>query len=154
MATGRPVLGGGFVERVVEALAEEAGGAAGHEDLDEAFVRGAAVDLARGGGGIGVVDDDGAAKAGRVGEPAVGEVLVVGGGDGVAPIKIGMDGETEDVGAGEDGGLDAVAVEVVGQHERGVAAGHAARRRAGVFALDADRRDVAGGGTTMPWASA
>ena len=49
-----------------------------------------------------------------------------------------MDGNTEHVGAGEDGGVDAVTVEVIADQERGIAAGHATRRGAGVFALDAD----------------
>ena len=61
---GEAVLGGGFVERMEKTLAEEAGRTAGHEDLDETFVGRAAVNLFRSSGGVGVVDDNGAAKSG------------------------------------------------------------------------------------------
>lgn len=64
----------------------------------------------------------------------------------MAPIRVGVNGKPEDVRAVEDRGITAVAVEVIGEKKRGIAAGQAAGRRTGVFALDPHVRSVIGRG--------
>lgn len=139
------VFGGRLVERVEKTLPEETGRSARHQDLDKSPVGRIPPDCPGGGGGVGMIDDNGAAKPRRMAEPAIGEVLVVRGRNHVAPVGIGMNRKSQHVRAGENGIVDAIAIEMITDQERGVAAGHAAGQRAGVFALDADRRDVASG---------
>ena len=75
--------------------------------------------------------------------------MIVGGGDGIAPILVGVNGMPGDVRTGEDRGINALAVDVLGDQKRGIAAGRAAGRRAVVFALDAHGRNVTGVGNDV-----
>ena len=55
---GQTALGGGLVDGVEKTLTKKAVGTAGHEHLGNLRVAGPFADFARGGDGIGVVDDD------------------------------------------------------------------------------------------------
>ena len=139
-------LGRGLEYGMEEALSEQPGRTARHQHLNEPLVGCAATDLARGGLGIRVVHHDGAAKPRRPPEPALGEVPIIGGGDLVPPVGIRVHGNPQHVRPRQDREVDAEAIEVIRDHEIGIAAGHRTGRGAGILALHPDRRVVAGPG--------
>ena len=113
-AHGQSVALAGFVDGVIDAIAERMQAAGGHQYLGYAGVIAEAVDLGRGLLGVGGRNVNGSAQTVVLGHPLIQRPIVVGAAVGGSVIDGGIHGHTVwPAGAGEDGHVDAVVVQML-----------------------------------------